>query len=80
MDAINLADAKAHFSELVDRVEAGECIDISRRGRPVARLVPAAKPRKPIDAQVLRMLTESLPVQIESAGEFVRAMRDEDRY
>jgi prevent-host-death family protein len=37
------ADAKAHFSELLARVEAGETITISRHGRPVARLVPARK-------------------------------------
>jgi hypothetical protein len=37
MDAINLADAKAQVSELVDRVEAGDSIDITRRGKPVAR-------------------------------------------
>jgi prevent-host-death family protein len=80
MDAINLADAKAHLSELVDRVEAGECIDISRRGKPVARLMPAAQPRKPIDLQMLRTLTASIPIQAEPAGEFVRAMRDGDRY
>ena len=29
MDAINLADAKAHLSELVDRVEAGDTIEIT---------------------------------------------------
>ena len=32
MDVVNLADAKAHLSELVDRVEAGDSIDITRRG------------------------------------------------
>ncbi len=31
MDSINLADAKAHLSELVDRVEGGDSIDITRR-------------------------------------------------
>lgn len=31
MDAINLADAKAHLSKLVDRVEAGGSIDIASR-------------------------------------------------
>ncbi len=40
MDAISLADAKAHLSELVDRVEAGASIGITRRGKPVARLRP----------------------------------------
>ena len=42
MDAINLADAKARLSELVDRVEAGYTIVISRRGNPVARLTAVA--------------------------------------
>jgi prevent-host-death family protein len=33
-------DAKAKFSSLVQRIEAGEEIIICRRGRPVARLIP----------------------------------------
>ncbi len=33
-------DAKTHFSELLDRVVAGEQITITRHGAPVARLVP----------------------------------------
>jgi len=35
------ADAKARFSELLARVEAGETITIRKHGRPVAKLVPA---------------------------------------
>ena len=50
MDAITLAEAKAHLSELVDRVEAGDSIDITRRGKPVARLTAPERPRKRIDA------------------------------
>jgi prevent-host-death family protein len=80
MDAINLADAKAHLSELVDRVEAGDSIDITRRGRPVARLTGVAKPRKPIDAALLAALTASMPPQAQSAAVLVRSMRDSDRY
>ncbi len=34
------ADAKARFSELLDRAEAGETITIHRHGKPVAKLVP----------------------------------------
>lgn len=33
-------DAKTHFSELLERVAAGEQITITRHGAPVARLVP----------------------------------------
>jgi hypothetical protein len=29
---------------------------------------------------MLRALTESMPLQTEAAGDFVRAMRDSDRY
>jgi len=41
MTEIALAEAKAHLSALVERVEAsGDQIVITRRGRPAARLVP----------------------------------------
>lgn len=80
MATINLADAKAHLSELVDRVEAGESVDITRRGKPVARLTAAARPRKRVDAALLRALTETMPPQAEDAARLVRAMRDGDRY
>lgn len=80
MGTISLADAKAHLSELVDRVEAGDSIDITRRGKAVARLTAVANPRKRIDATLLRSLTATMPPQTQSAGDLVRAMRDDDRY
>lgn len=80
MDAINLADAKARLSELVDRVEAGDSIDITRRGKPVARLTSIAKRRKPIYAGVLKLLTEAMPPEGECSAASVRSMRDGDRY
>jgi len=80
VDAISLAGAKAHLSELVDRVEAGESIDITRRGKPVARLTAVDRPRKRIDAALLRSLTATLPRQALSAADLVRSMRDDDRY
>lgn len=79
MDRINLAEAKAHLSELVDRVQAGDAIDITRRGKAVARLVAAGSARKPVDAALLAALTAEMPPQAEGAAELVRAMRDGDR-
>ena len=38
--------AKTKLSELLKKVEAGEEIVIARAGKPVARLIPAAKTRK----------------------------------
>jgi prevent-host-death family protein len=80
MSVVSLADAKAHLSELLDRVEAGETIEITRRGKPVARLSAAVAPRKPVDLARLKALTDRMPWQAEGAGDFVRRMRDEDRY
>jgi prevent-host-death family protein len=80
MDAVSLADAKARLSELIDRVEAGDSIDITRRGKPVARLTGVAMPRKPIEISSLQALTAKIPPQPESAADLVRSMRDGDRY
>ncbi|MGB8841768.1 MAG: type II toxin-antitoxin system prevent-host-death family antitoxin [Aliidongia sp.] len=80
MAMINLADAKAHLSELIDRVEAGDSIDITRRGKPVARLTGATNPRQRVDAAQLRALTATMPPQAVGAADLVRSMRDGDRY
>jgi prevent-host-death family protein len=80
MSSISLAEAKAHLSELVDRAEAGDIVAITRRGKAVARLTAAANPRKRVDAAKLRAITDAMPMQVETAGMFMRRMRDEDRF
>jgi len=47
MAAFNMHQAKTHFSELVERVQAGEEIVIAKSGKPVARLVPYADDAPP---------------------------------
>lgn len=50
MTVVSVFDAKAQFSALLARAEAGEEIVISRHGRPTARLVPVERvssPRQP---------------------------------
>jgi prevent-host-death family protein len=42
MAEVGAFEAKTHFAQLLQRVERGEEITITRRGRAVARLVPAA--------------------------------------
>jgi len=42
MKRIGIYDARSRLSELVDRVEAGEEVVLTRRGRPVVRMVRAA--------------------------------------
>ena len=80
MESVSLADAKARLSELVARAAEGETVRITRRGKPVAEIVPVRQPRKPIDIEMLRSVSKMSPMQPESAGDFIRRMRDEGRY
>lgn len=80
MDTVDLTEAKARLSELLDRVEAGASICITRRGKPVARLGAIAKPRKPIDIALLQALTSTLPPDADASADPARSMRDGDRY
>jgi prevent-host-death family protein len=41
---VNVYDAKTQLSRLLDQVAAGDDVVIARAGRPVARLVPYARP------------------------------------
>jgi prevent-host-death family protein len=77
---VSLADAKARLSDLVERAMHGEEVRITRRGKPVARIVPVGRERKPIDFAALKALTDSMPLQEESAGSWLRKVRDESRY
>jgi len=47
MDSYNVAEAKSRFSEILDRVSRGEEILLTRRGRPVARVLPTAPAELP---------------------------------
>lgn len=44
MEKVSVYDAKAHFSELVERAESGRSTVITKRGRVVAKIVPASAP------------------------------------
>lgn len=77
---INLVDAQARLSELVERAANGETIYIFERGKRVAKLIGPEAPKRPVDLAALRQLIASMPRQVPSAGEFVRRMRDTDRY
>lgn len=46
--SVGVHEAKTHLSRLLERVESGEEIEITRRGAVVARLVPAPTGRIPI--------------------------------
>jgi prevent-host-death family protein len=41
---VGIRDLKNRTSGIIDRVEAGEAITVTRRGKPVARIVAATMP------------------------------------
>ena len=44
MQVVNMHEAKTRLSQLVAAVERGDAVVVSRRGKPVARIVPYEDP------------------------------------
>lgn len=76
MDTVSLAEAKAHLSEILNRVEAGEEVIITRHGQPIARLAGLEKPKLPL--KPLRQFRSAMPRWRSASADLVRAMRDEE--
>ena len=71
-------EAKTHFSRLLAAVQRGERVTITRRGRPVAVLVPADEVRDEGFTEVVEQLA-ALRERTRSGPESIRALRDEGR-
>ena len=74
--SVSVADAKAHLSEILDAVEKGEHVEITRRGKPVADLVPKVKPRARIDIAWLESITAGMEPSDVDSVDIIRQMRD----
>jgi prevent-host-death family protein len=80
MVTVSLVEAKAHLSELLDKVEGGETVIITRHGKPVANITAAAQPRRPIPIKELAEFRARMPRWRKSSAVLLREMRDEERY
>jgi prevent-host-death family protein len=79
MGPVNLKEARRRLSALVTAAERGESVVITRRGKEVARLVPAAsKPLKRFPD--LSAFRASIKVKGGSLTDELLAMRGEERY
>jgi prevent-host-death family protein len=81
--SVGAYDAKSRLSELLDRVENGEQIVITRHGKPVARLVPegghnVADALAAVD-ELTRLRKELAARGVRVTQAEIRAMRDEGR-
>lgn len=81
MRTVGLAEAKAQLSELLNAVEAGDEVVITRRGKAVARLVrdgQGFQAEAPLPwPQRLRRFHAGQPTLPESAVALVRELREE---
>jgi prevent-host-death family protein len=56
---VSVRELRNHGGDVLDRVEAGEHLTVTRNGRPVAQLVPL--PRRPLGAVELVQRAAALP-------------------
>jgi len=75
MSTVTLTEAKTHLSHLLDRVEAGEEVVITRRGLPIARITPLEKPKHAVKS--LAKFRSRMPRWRKPSAELLREMRDE---
>ncbi|NQW11549.1 MAG: type II toxin-antitoxin system Phd/YefM family antitoxin [Alphaproteobacteria bacterium] len=78
MKTVGAFEAKTHLSSLLDAVERGEEVLITKRGRLVAKLVPAAhRPKEETDAIIKRI--KALRKGVTLGGLDWKALRDEGK-
>jgi prevent-host-death family protein len=79
MDTVNMSEARKRLSDLVRAAERGESVTITRRGKEVARIVPAEqKPLKPLPD--LSEFRASIKIKGRSLTDELLALRREERY
>ena len=60
-DTITQRELRNQSAAIMDRVEAGETLVVTRNGRPVARLVPMDGPRREVPTAELAAALAGLP-------------------
>jgi len=84
MASYGVAEAKNNFTHLLDRVEKGERVVITRHGKPVAEIRPLA-PDRPLPTEAERRaaferlgrMRQTLPPATQPSVELLREMYDD---
>lgn len=80
-DGFTVREARAAFGRLIDEVDAGKEVIITRRGKPVAKLVPyQSVSRKVQSFPDLAAFRASIRIEGEPLSDALQKMRDEERY
>jgi prevent-host-death family protein len=79
MSTIGAYEAKTRFSELLEKVEAGEEITITRHRTPVARLVPINRKHTPAERRAAIERIKKLSKGLSLEGLKIRDLINEGR-
>lgn len=77
--SVGAYDAKTHFSELLEQVQAGEEITITKHGTPVARIVPVKKATTPQERRAAIERWKELSKGLSLGGLKIRDLIEEGR-
>lgn len=78
MTEVGVFEAKTHLSALLERVERGERVTITRRGTPVAVLVPPEAEERERVGRAMAALRE-IRARSRPGAETLQELRDEGR-
>jgi prevent-host-death family protein len=65
MSTVTAREANQHFSKFLDAASRGEEVTITRRGKPVAKLVPIVAEKDPVEAAAKAAELEAILAQFE---------------
>jgi prevent-host-death family protein len=72
---ISVTEFESHFNQILNQVETGEEIMITRLGKPIIRLSAVKKTLKPLQSSA--EFRAMLPMSKTSSVEIIRQIRDE---
>lgn len=75
---IAIDETEITLNQLLNQVEQGEEVTITRQGKPVARLLPIQKTSRPLSSRIELRASQSL--QKESSLVILQRLRHEARY
>jgi len=78
-NVVGAYEAKTHLSELLEKVEAGEEITITKHGAPVAKLVPVKKSASPEERRAAIARIQKLATGLSLGGLKVKDLITEGR-
>ena len=77
MVTMTLVEAKAHLSELLDKVESGQDVVITRHGRPVAQMSALIRAKRPLRS--LASFRAKMPRLRKPSATLLRELRNTGR-